>query len=38
MTDRQTDRQTMSLVRYEMYPEKQLTVLNITVEQDKVFY
>jgi len=32
-----TDRQTVFPVRYELYPEKQVTILNITVEQGNVF-
>lgn len=35
--NRQTGRQTLFPVRYELYPEKRVTVLNITFEQDKVF-
>jgi hypothetical protein len=30
------DRQTVLPVRYELHPEKQMAILNITVEQDKV--
>jgi hypothetical protein len=33
----QTHRQAVFPVGYELYQEKQVTILNITVEQDKVF-
>jgi hypothetical protein len=32
-----TDRQSVFPVKYELYQEKQVTILNITVEQNKIF-